>query len=163
MSTHCVCNSEQILMDTHSPSFSTFRKKTYCKLTQPPLARSTPAEKRLPPAHEDNAKKKIIPSSATKGLREEFKKIFLPLLSDIFELRQAIETHKAASEPSLPLGKVQKSPQEILDRLKQLQKEIEESQRWCEGVVGQLAKGIKEAKEVVLLLKQPQDPPSQKK
>ena len=146
-------------MDTDPPSLSTFRKKTYRKLTQSPLAHSIPSEKLHTLAQEDNAKKKIIPSSATKGLREEFKKTFLPLLIDIFELRQAIETHKAASESSLPLGKVQKSPQEILERLKQLQKEIEESQRWCEGVIGQIAKGIKEAKEVLLLLKQRQDPP----
>ena len=132
-------------MNENNPSSGPFRKKTYCQLANSPLGKSIPSDP-LAAFSTPPSKKKIVPSSATKGLREEFKKTFLPLLIDIFELRQAIETHKAAHESSLPVGKVHKSPTEILKRLEQLQQEIEESQRWCEGVIVQIAKGIHEAK-----------------
>lgn len=95
--------------------------------------------------------KKIVPTSRISGMREEFKKTFLPLLIDVFELRQMIESHKSMAKNHLPftLHPPKKSPQEILDRLRELQKEIEESQRWCDGVVCQIAKGIEEAKEAL--------------
>ena len=92
---------------------------------------------------------------ATKGLREEFKKTFLPLLIEIFELRQSIENYKSDLQSSEPMSSESpsKSPQEILLRLEQLQKDIEESQRWCDGVILQIAKGIEEAKETLDLIK----------
>lgn len=98
--------------------------------------------------------KKIIPSGATKGVREEFKKTFLPLLIDIFELRQTIENHKSRlqSDHPFPIGNVSKSPQEILQRLEELQTDIEEAQRWCDGVILQIAKGIEEARETLKLI-----------
>ncbi|MEM7175372.1 MAG: hypothetical protein AAF443_05570 [Chlamydiota bacterium] len=139
-------------MNEPTSSLGTFRKKTYCKLVNSPLGQSIPSDP-LAALSKSQANKKIVPSLATKGLREEFKKTFLPLLIDIFELRQAIDTHKAANESSLPIGKVAKSPTEILKRLEQLQQEIEESQRWCEGVIVQIAKGIHEAKEILSFLK----------
>lgn len=99
-------------------------------------------------------RKKIVPTIAHSGLREEFKKTFLPLLIDIFELRQMIDTYKIQQQsPKLSyFGKVSKTPQEILIQLKQMQLDIEESQRWCEGVVLQISKGIKEAQEALKLL-----------
>lgn len=127
----------------HSP------KKTYSQLHSSPFSdhfkpSSTPHE----------ARKKIIPTIAHSGLREEFKKTFLPLLIDIFELRQMIDTYKIQQQsPKLRyFGKVSKTPQEILVQLKQMQLDIEESQRWCEGVVLQISKGIKEAQEALELL-----------
>ena len=127
----------------HSP------KKTYSQL------HSSPFSDHLKPsntAHEP--KKKIIPTIAHSGLREEFKKTFLPLLIDIFELRQMIDTYKIQQQsPELSyFGKVSKTPQEILIQLKQMQLDIEESQRWCEGVILQISKGIKEAQEALELL-----------
>ncbi|MCH9630942.1 MAG: hypothetical protein S4CHLAM37_09530 [Chlamydiia bacterium] len=100
------------------------------------------------------SKKKIIPTTAQSGLREEFKKTFLPLLIDVFELRQMIETYKMQKKsPELEcIGKVSKTPQEILNNLKQLQQDIEESQRWCSGVILQISKGIEEAKEALEMI-----------
>ena len=126
-----------------------FRKKVYKKLDSSPLSQTIPSFSQKP------SEKKIILTSATKGLREEFKKTFLPLLIDIFELRQMIDNHKSQKEsPSVPLGKVSKSPREILEQLEQRQKDIEEAQRWCDGVILQIAKGIEEAKEALAILDQ---------
>ena len=125
---------------------TTFRKKVYSKLDSSPLSESIP-----PPSSfaAQSAPKKIIPTSATQGLREDFKKTFLPLLIDVFELRQMIENYKSQADSPLPMGKVTTSPQEILERLMQLQNDIEETKRWCEGVILQIAKGIEEATEAL--------------
>lgn len=104
--------------------------------------------------HKTSFGKKIIPTIAHSGLREEFKKTFLPLLIDVFELRQMIDTYKMhKNAPKLGyMGKVSKTPQEILKQLEQLQEDIEESQRWCNGVILQIAKGIGEAKEALEII-----------
>jgi len=129
---------------------SKFHKKVYRKLDSSPFSESITLS-RLP---SDSEPKKIIPSSATKGLREDFKKTFLPLLIDVFELRQMIDNYKTQMQESgtIQIEMVSKSPQEILERLEQLQKDIEESQRWCNGVILQIAKGIDEAKEALTLV-----------
>jgi hypothetical protein len=137
-------------MDPHQSKIK-FRKKVYRKLDTSPLSESIPPPSSF--ASPDSAKK-IIPSSATKGLREDFKKTFLPLLIDVFELRQMIETYKSEKETKtpFPMGKITLSPHEILEQLEQLQNDIEETQRWCDGVILQIAKGIQEAKEALELL-----------
>jgi len=129
---------------------SKFHKKVYRKLDSSPFSESITLSR--PPS--DSEPKKIIPSSATKGLREDFKKTFLPLLIDVFELRQMIDNYKTQMQESgtIQIEMVSKSPQEILERLEQLQKDIEESQRWCNGVILQIAKGIDEAKEALTLV-----------
>lgn len=127
-----------------------FRKKVYSRLESSPLDHIMPSTS----FYRDSSSKKIIPSLATKGLREDFKKTFLPLLIDVFELRQMIENHKSQMESPtpLPMGKETQSPREILKRLEQLQNDIEETKRWCEGVILQIAKGTQEAKEALELL-----------
>lgn len=128
-----------------------FRKKIYSQLESSPLSENIPP---LNSFASQSSAKKIIPSSATKGLREDFKKTFLPLLIEVFELRQMIENYKSEAEfPSpLPIGKITHSPQEILGKLEQLQNDIEETQRWCQGVILQIAKGIEEAKDALNLI-----------
>lgn len=95
------------------------------------------------------SEKKIVVTTLHSGLREEFKKMFLPLLIDIFELRQLIDTYKLQKQsPSFQhLGKASKTPEEIMAKLREMQADIEESQRWCDGVIRQIAKGIQEAQE----------------
>ena len=44
---------------------------------------------------------------------------------------------------------IEKSPQQILEKLEELQGDIEETQRWCDGVILQIAKGIEEAREAL--------------
>lgn len=128
---------------------SKFHKKVYRKLDSSPLSESITLTN--PPS--DSEPKKIIPTTATKGLREDFKKTFLPLLIDVFELRQMIDNYKTQMQSSetVNIEMISKSPEEILERLEQLQKDIEESQRWCDGVILQIAKGIEEAKEALTL------------
>lgn len=117
-----------------------FKKKVYRKLDSSPLSESIS----LSSITSTINPKKIIPSTATKGLREKFKMNFLPLLIDVFELRQMIDNYKSNSSES-----IEKSPQQILERLEELQGDIEETQRWCDGVILQIAKGIKEAKDAL--------------
>ncbi len=126
-----------------------FHKKVYTKLDASPFSENIKINSET---GKSESNKKIIPSSPLSGMREEFKKTFLPLLIDIFELRQMIDNYK--SQASIPFQKEAKSPKEILERLEIMQTEIEESQRWCEGVILQIAKGIQEAKEALELLSQ---------
>lgn len=125
-------------------------KKTYSRLHASPFSENVKPSN----AYSDLSAKKIIPSNAEQSLRDKFKEMFLPLLIDILELRQMIDVHKMqAQAPDLPyFGKVSKTPEEILARLTQMQKDIEESQRWCEGVILQIAKGITETQEALQLL-----------
>jgi len=124
-----------------------FKKKVYRKLDASPFSESIS----LSSLSSHGEPKKIIPSTATKGVREKFKKTFLPLLIETFELRQSIDNFKTELQTggAIPTDNTSKSPQEILERLEQLQAEIEESQRWCEGVILQIAKGIEEAKDAL--------------
>lgn len=123
------------------------QKKNYSRLYTSPFADHF----KLSSSSDPSTRKKIIPTLAHSGLRDAFKKTFLPLLIDIFELRQMIDTHKLhqQSPQFRHFGKISKTPQEILVQLEQMQRDIQESQRWCEGVIVQIAKGIHEAQEAL--------------
>ncbi len=124
------------------PPVDGFRRKVYERMYTDSIS--------LLKADQEKPKKKIVPTCTKSGLREDFKKTFLPLLIDVFELRQRIQNHKAKNSSTT-------QPREILLRLQELQKEIEESQRWCEGVILQISKGIQEAKEALQFIeKSPQ-------
>lgn len=102
-------------------------------------------------ADQEKPHKKIIPTGRISGVREDFKKTFLPLLIDVFELRQMVQNFKSRYSSSFLFthGQTSKSPKEVIQRLQQLQDDIEESKRWCEGVILQIEKGIEEAKEAL--------------
>ena len=125
------------------------KPKTYSHISQSPFS------EHLRPGSIPQGSKKIIPSVARHSLREDFKKTFLPLLIDIFELRQMLETIRLTrqSPEFRSFGKISKSPQEIVFQLTSMQQEIEEAQRWGDGVVSQISKGIEEAQETLHLLK----------
>ncbi len=119
-----------------------FRKKVYASIYKPSNM-------------EINGKspvKKIVPSSKISGLREDFKKVFLPLLIDVFELRKRIQNHKAGCKSPFGIKGDFSCPGEILKQLTALQNDIEESKRWCEGVILQISKGIEEAKEALQII-----------
>jgi hypothetical protein len=135
--------------DRCQTSSKSSKPKTYSQIAHSPFS------EHFRPVSIPEGSKKIIPSIANHSLREEFKKMFLPLLIDIFELRQMLETHRLMQQsPEFrSFGKISKSPQEIVDQLTSMQQEIEEAQRWCDGVVCQISKGIEEAQETLRLLK----------
>ena len=112
-----------------------FKKKVYSRIYNPEPSTTL--------------NKKIVPSSTQGGLREEFKKLFLPLLIDVFGLRKQIETSKVGKHHPFSMGEALASPEEILQKLTLLQEDIEESKWWCEGVIVQIEKGIAEAKEAL--------------
>lgn len=122
------------------------QKKIYSQLFSSPFA-----EHLKPSSSPFFGHKKIVPTIAHSNMREDFKKLFLPLLIDIFELRQMLNNYKIRIEhPDLyPFEKNEKKPSEIMQQLRQIQLEIEESQRWCHGVIVQITKGIAEAQETL--------------
>lgn len=93
--------------------------------------------------------KKIIATKVTGELLETYRKTFLPLLIEVFELRQALSTHKLHVEtPELRhLGKVHQTPEEILSRLEEIHDNIQETLLWCNGTIKQVEKAIEEAKQ----------------
>ena len=116
-----------------------FRKKVYASIYKPTLFGEGASSKL----------KKIVSSPKKSGLREEFKKVFLPLLIDVFELRKRVQNYKLNAKSPFDLKTEISCPGEILQKLTELQLEIEESRRWCEGVILQISKGIDEAKEAL--------------
>lgn len=141
----------------NSSSKHHFKKKTYKKLTNSPL-KSSIGSHTISSLGKETSCKKIIPTKASKGIRDAFKETFLPLLIDVFELRQIIDNHKTAQEKEVVLGKVNKSPKEIIERLEQIGQDVKESKRWCEGVILQIEQGISEAKETLKLIEQSPQP-----
>ena len=123
-----------------------FRKRVFTNVANTSL-HALEEEKKKP-------HKKIIASAKSDSLRDQFKQRFLPLLIDVFELRQKIKNYR--STPDSPLffiiEKHHKNPIEILNRLQELQNDIEETQRWFEGIIPQISKGIEEAKEALQLI-----------
>ncbi|MCH9613036.1 MAG: hypothetical protein S4CHLAM102_15380 [Chlamydiia bacterium] len=140
--------------------------KTDSSPTSPLLENSTPFTKKVYSAHfsnplsdsiksqsiasfkgrESHTDKKIRPTEAVAGLREEFKKAFLPLFVDMFELKQKIERYKSSQSPFVTEEqRSTQTPQEIIRRLNHLKDDIEESKKWCEGMVLEVSKAIEEA------------------
>ena len=134
-------------MSSNSVTPSTqFKKKTYTQID--PASCKHSINIKTP----QSSSKKIVATNTLKGLREEFKRTFLPMLIDVFELRQLVENAKLEQE-GVPFVSSGKSPQEILERLTAMKESVLETQRWCDGVIGQIAKGIEEATEAVEVLK----------
>lgn len=101
-----------------------FTKKTYKKIDASYFQRT------LSPFSKQKEGKKIVATQSIKGLREEMKRLFLPLLIEVFECRQ---TEK-------------KSEEEILQKLTRTKDSVLDTMRWCEGVLQQIEKGIEECK-----------------
>lgn len=121
---------------------SHFRRKVYTQMYNSSISQIQADCKK--------AQKKIIPTNKKLGMREEFKKVFLPLLIDVFELRQMIRNHDSQEKTNafIPLQKPPHlSREKILNKLEELQEEIAESKRWVEGVITQIDKAVAEAKE----------------
>ena len=126
------------LMKTKETQNLFFRKKVYTTMYTPTSFNSQKTK--------GTSLKKILPSPKMESVKKELKKMFLPLFIDIFELRQRIQNYKTTSPFS---SRNEKSPKEILEHLTFLKNDIEEAQRWCEGIVLQIVKSVEEAKKVL--------------
>ena len=120
-----------------------YKRKVYTQLSTDHSLKTFPLPQRR------DSEKKIIPSNSQGGIREEFKKVFLPLLIEVFELRQQIDTFKMQQEGAPAIEKLKVSPEQALKRLMQIQETIEETMRWCEGVIPQIARAITDAQEIL--------------
>lgn len=133
------------IMDEQTTQSSHFQKKVYTRLSKSDLSSINPKDA-ISHRQDSSLTKKIIATSIGNNLREEFKKSFVPLLIEVFELRQSISNHKSQEDNPLLICQNGASLEEITKRLENLQKEIEETKRWCEGVSLQIAKGLNETK-----------------
>ncbi|MCF7806587.1 MAG: hypothetical protein K9M07_00370 [Simkaniaceae bacterium] len=122
-----------------------FQKKVYTKLSASKITDQVSSSISQIGASKGT---KIVATSVNNNLREGFKKMFLPLLIDIFELRQATQNFKNRmfSEELIETSIADQPPEQILEKLEEIQMQIQEAQNWCEGVVVQISKGIHEAK-----------------
>jgi hypothetical protein len=131
-------------MDEKEQNIKQFQKKVYTRLSKSDLASLNPKES-INQLTDSLSQKKIIATTIGNNIREEFKKNFVPLLIEVFELRQSINNYKNQQDHPFSLNQTPNSLKEITNRLEILQKEIEETKRWCESVSLQIAKGLQEA------------------
>ncbi|OGN61282.1 MAG: hypothetical protein A3F09_01795 [Chlamydiae bacterium RIFCSPHIGHO2_12_FULL_49_11] len=96
-----------------------------------------------------NTKKISATQTPDKGLKHEYKKAFLPLLIEVYEMRQLLDNRKLNRSTSLNLFADARSPEQVLEKFLMLQKDVEETKRWCDGALKQIEKGIMEARSLV--------------
>ena len=125
-----------------------FRKKVYTKLSVSEL--SSKLSESIAHARSPSLRK-ITASEVTPSVRSKFKEIFLPLLIDIFELRQTTENYKNQlfSEELIHKAVLKQPPEEILQNLQSIQAQVLEAKNWCDSVLLQLSKATDEAKSLV--------------
>lgn len=75
--------------------------------------------------------------------------VYFPLLIKIFALQEKINNLRSESHLSFPDEQTLRSPEEIRADLNHIIKEIEESQKWNEGVIRQANKALDELNVIV--------------
>jgi uncharacterized small protein (DUF1192 family) len=133
-------------MDKKENNYPNYQKKIYTRLSKSDLSSLNPKEA-LNPLQEPMKQKKIVATTISQNIREEFKKTFVPILVEVFELRQQITNHLNQDDGNQLFSHSTLSINEITARLNLLKKEIEETKRWCEGVQLQIEKGLIEAQK----------------
>lgn len=133
-------------MDEKLQNIKQFQKKVYTRLSKSDLASLNLSES-INSCNEPSNRKKIVATSIGQNVREEFKKTFLPLLVEVFELRQMIKNHHNQTTDAFMESQPNNSLKDIINRLEVLKKEIEETKRWCDGVSIQIEKGLQEASD----------------
>ena len=132
------------------------KKKIYSKLTVSPL-RGTACV-----STDASSNKKIIATKLTSRLQEEFKQTFVPLLIEVFKLRQLTETYQRATEGDPFITQLTTSPEEILKQLEEMKETLEEAKRWHEGVLSQVTRGLEETRSLLQFIEQENNQPKQK-
>lgn len=126
-----------------------FRKKVYTRLTTSSLTSS------LSQSISQNAptpsSRKLSVTQTSRSICDKLKEVFLPLMIEIFELKQSTSGYKNQIFPDelIQVAILKKHPEEILQSLETIQREVEEARNWCEGVLLQLSKASKEAREML--------------
>jgi len=94
--------------------------------------------------------KKIIAARIENSVRVALQRTFLPLLIEVFELKGQMQSLIAQKkDPRLKVIEkpVTLTPDQVIDRMRGIQENVEETMRWCEGLLSQLKKGIEEAEK----------------
>ena len=101
-----------------------------------------------PPSYSPN--ETSSPSSSEPNLnqlRGQIKKVMIPLLIKIFELKLAAQ--QAKTPPSRLQKKIHESPEEILNQLDQVESDLKLLHLWCISCQKQIEKARNEAEEAV--------------
>lgn len=94
--------------------------------------------------------KKLVAARIENSIRIVLQRTFVPLLIEIFELRQAIDNLylKKQDPKNLLCEKMVKTPEEILSRLEEIRENVAETLRWSEGLMLQIEKNLEEIKNL---------------
>jgi hypothetical protein len=124
-----------------------YQKKVFTRLTHSDLSAINP-QKTLHAFQSPPLNKKIVATSLSHHVREQFKKTFVPLLIEVFELRQQLSNIEHDNSSPFSTSSTL-CVDEITAKLQRLKKEIEETKRWCEGVELQIEKGLQDAQKLI--------------
>ena len=106
----------------------------------------SPSADSVPPSSSQTVKNTISPDANLSQLREQVKKVMIPLLIKIFELKLAAQQAKS---PSSRLNKQsQESPKEIREQLLNLEEDIKLLHLWCQSCQKQIEKALNETEKV---------------
>ena len=84
-------------------------------------------------------------NSSLSGLKEHVKKVMIPLLIKIFELKLAAQ--QAKTPPSRLQTKINEPPEDIKDQLLKLAEDLKLLQLWCQSCQNQIQKTLNETDE----------------
>lgn len=91
---------------------------------------------------------KVICGSDSKH-RSRHRDVYFPLLIKIYSLQEQIHNIKSKTHVAFPDQAGIKKPLDIKEDLQHIIDEIEESQRWNEGVISQAKKSLQELQELL--------------
>ncbi|MBP9841393.1 MAG: hypothetical protein KBC64_03080 [Simkaniaceae bacterium] len=129
------------------------QRKVYSKLSTSPLKGPIGVSTDTP------SPKKIVATKFVSRLQEEFKQTFIPVLIEVFKLRQLTEAYKREKEGDPFVSQLTTSPEDILRHLEEIRETVEEAKRWHEGVLSQVSRGIEETKEILAFIKKEEHNP----
>lgn len=81
-----------------------------------------------------------ISDPSLSSLRDQIKKVMIPMLIKIFQLK--LELSQSISLPSRIQPKLEESPEQITDQLKHLDEDLKLLTLWCESSRNQIAKAL---------------------
>lgn len=81
-----------------------------------------------------------ISDTSLSSLRDQIKKVMIPMLIKIFQLK--LELSQAVSLPSRLQPKSQETPDSLLTQLRLLDEDLKLLSLWCESARGQITKAL---------------------
>ena len=123
-------------MNTSLKNATDLSKKVYTRVKK--------SESNGPKCSVNLEKRLVLKAGATCSLKEQFKRLFLPLLHDVLELRQCIDqlNLKAKNNVFTLTGCKNKTPEALLADLEILKEQIQDSINWHDSIYKQITNAI---------------------